>query len=298
MKKKRELLFESTTTGSNKWPWTSACPKDHYHSRGEWPVISVVIPSYNQGAFLEKTIRSVLMQNYPSLELIVIDGGSTDMSVEIIEKYAGHLDFWVSEEDSGQANAINKGLQRATGDILYWINSDDYLLPKALFHVGSFDWKPEIGAIVGIGHKVDLQDRVQYTPKVPALSFHAFLHWVGYGNFMQPACFFSAKAWEECGPLNEKLDFCLDVDLWLKISQKYKFVKIEQDLAHAYIHPTAKTTAERERSKAETALLIATYQGGFEAARQFLYKDADQLSSLKKLARHPLIKAVRKIISR
>lgn len=278
------------------WPWQGGVPDQIYQSRNTWPKISVVVPSYNQGRFIEKTICSIYQQNYPNLELIVIDGGSTDDTLNIIYKYEGYIDFWISEEDSGQANAINKGFQRATGDILYWINSDDYLLPNALFHVGSFDWKPEIGAIVGTGHKVDLQDRIQYTPKVPELSYHAFLHWVGYGNFMQPACFFSARAWRECGPLNEKLDFCLDVDLWLKISQKYNFVKIEQDLAHAYIHPNAKTTAERERSKAETALLVATYQGGFEAARQFLYEEADQLSSLKKLIRHPLIKAARKII--
>jgi len=278
------------------WPWNWEIDPSLYQEKNTWPTISVVIPSYNQGAFIEKTIRSVLMQNYPSLELIVIDGGSTDQSVEMIRKYADHLDFWVSEKDRGQADAINKGLNRASGEILYWINSDDYLLPEALYHIGSFDWNTDMGALVGIGHKVDIHGQVQYTPKVPELGYKTFLNWVGYGNFMQPACFFSSRAWKDCGPLNENLHYCLDVDLWLKISQKYTFIKIEQDLAHAYIHPDAKTTAERERSRAETALLIATYPGGFEPARQFLYKESDQLARLKKLVRNPLIKAARKII--
>jgi len=293
---KQQALNTLNQEDQEGWPWTEACLEDLYAERQEWPIISVVIPSYNQGAFIEKTIRSVLMQNYPSLELIVIDGGSTDQSVDIIQKYADFLDYWVSEKDRGQADAINKGLNRATGDILYWINSDDYLLPEALYHIGSFDWNTDMGALVGIGHKVDIHGQVQYTPKVPELGYKTFLNWVGYGNFMQPACFFSSRAWKDCGPLNENLHYCLDVDLWLKISQKYTFIKIEQDLAHAYIHPDAKTTAERERSRAETALLIATYPGGFEPARQFLYKESDQLARLKKLMRHPLIKAARKII--
>lgn len=296
MNGKQQPLEVLNPTGREGWPWTEGCSAGLYAKRRDWPIISVVIPSYNQGAFIEKTIRSVLMQNYPSLELIVIDGGSTDQSVEIIQKYADFLDYWVSEKDRGQADAINKGLNRATGEILYWINSDDYLLPKALFHIGSYDWQSNIGAVVGIGHKVDIHDRIQYTPKVPELGYEAFLNWVGYGNFMQPACFFSARAWKECGPLNEDLHYCLDVDLWLKISQKYTFVKIAEELAHAYIHPNAKTTAERERAKAETALLIANYPGGFETARKFLFHDSDQLARLKIMARHPLVKAIRKIV--
>ena len=129
---KQQALNILNPVGQEGWPWTEACSEDLYAERQEWPSISVVIPSYNQGAFIEKTIRSVLMQNYPSLELIVIDGGSTDNSVKIIQKYTDFFNHWVSEKDRGQADAINKGLSWATGEILYWINSDDYLLPKAL----------------------------------------------------------------------------------------------------------------------------------------------------------------------
>ena len=175
------------------WVWEKPSKKDLYAMQKDWPRISVVIPSFNQGKFIEKTIRSVLLQNYPNLELILIDGGSTDQSISIIRKYVPWIDFWVSEKDSGQANAINKGLDRATGDVLYWINSDDYLLPNALFYIGSFNWEDDIGAIVGRGHKVDLNDQIRYTPKVPELSYNAFVRWVGYGNFMQPACFFQQR---------------------------------------------------------------------------------------------------------
>src|SRR5579862_8824120 len=101
-----------------------------------WPRITVVTPSFQQGRFLEETIRSVLGQGYPNLDYIVIDGGSTDQSVEIIQKYAAQLSYWVSEPDHGQANAVNKGFQRSTGEILGWLNSDDLLLPGALFTIG------------------------------------------------------------------------------------------------------------------------------------------------------------------
>jgi GT2 family glycosyltransferase len=290
----------NTAKKMDNWPWHEGVPTKIYQNKDQWPKISVIVPSYNQGKFIEKTIRSVQQQNYPNLEFIIIDGGSNDNTVNIIQKYVEYLDFWVSEKDNGQAHAINKGLQRATGDILYWINSDDYLLPKALYHVGSFDWQPDTGAIVGIGHKVDTHDRIQYTPEVPELSFQAFLQWVGYGNFMQPACFFSAKAWKECGPLNENLHFCLDVDLWLKISQKFKFERINQELAHAYIHPDAKTTAEKDKMKMETALLVAGYgQQGFEEGRKLLYDFAEKHLQYKKaytlLFDNLLAKALRKL---
>jgi glycosyltransferase involved in cell wall biosynthesis len=283
-----EKLEKSNLPHQKGWPWHTQSNTDIYDNKIKWPKISVITPSFNQGQFIEKTIRSVIAQRYPNLEYIIIDGGSKDGTVEIIRKYDSWIDFWVSEKDKGQADAINKGLNRASGDILYWINSDDYLLPHALFHVGSFPWTAETGAVVGIGHKVDIHDQIQYTPKVPELSYEAFLRWVGYGNFMQPACFFSASAWRACGPLNEDLHFCLDVDLWLKIARKYKFEHISQELAHAYIHPDAKTTADKEKMKMETALLVASYgPQGFEEGRKLLYKFVEEYLAYKKT--HSLI---------
>lgn len=118
------------------WPWSTEVDPGIYNVKKHWPKISIVTPSYNQGAFLEETIRSILLQNYPNLELIVMDGGSKDESVEILQKYDSWLTAWVSEKDGGQANAINKGIQLCTGEVFNWINSDDYLAPQALFYVG------------------------------------------------------------------------------------------------------------------------------------------------------------------
>jgi glycosyltransferase involved in cell wall biosynthesis len=123
----------ATRTG---WPWTETSPNIE-GAGGEWPRITVVTPSFNQGAYIEETLRSVLLQGYPNLEYIVIDGGSTDGSVETIRRYARWLDYWVSEPDRGQAHALNKGFARASGDVLGWLNSDDVYLPGALKQVGA-----------------------------------------------------------------------------------------------------------------------------------------------------------------
>lgn len=129
--------------GKTGWPWTEETERlpNTMPDGGEWPRISIVTPNYNYGQFIEETIRSVLLQGYPNLEYIVIDGGSTDDSVEIIKKYEPWLSYWVSEKDRGQANAINKGISIATGEWFNWLNSDDILLNNALFllvHVSSY----------------------------------------------------------------------------------------------------------------------------------------------------------------
>jgi len=120
--------------GYTGWPWTEETPPlpPIMLDGKPWPKISIVTPSYNQGQFIEETIRSILLQNYPNLEYIIIDGASTDNSVDIIKKYERWITYWVTEKDRGQAQAINKGIYRASGDIFNWINSDDLLLPKVL----------------------------------------------------------------------------------------------------------------------------------------------------------------------
>src|SRR5512134_129792 len=128
---------------------------------GTSPKISIVTPSFNQGKYLERTIRSVIEQDYPNLEYIIIDGGSTDESVEIIRKYEKHLAYWVSEPDRGQSHAINKGFDRATGEIFGWLNSDDWYVPGALKAVAeAFAANPEAGAVVGAGEMVDEEGKL------------------------------------------------------------------------------------------------------------------------------------------
>src|SRR6267154_2378048 len=115
--------------GKTGWPWTVETDPELYAGRSQWPRISIVTPSFNQGSYLEETIRSVLDQNYPNLEYVVVDGGSTDRSVEILQRYADRLAWWSSEPDGGQYAAINKGFKHTSGEIMAWINSDDKYLP-------------------------------------------------------------------------------------------------------------------------------------------------------------------------
>ncbi|HEY9770414.1 MAG TPA: glycosyltransferase family 2 protein [Coleofasciculaceae cyanobacterium] len=254
------------------WPWTEASQllPPNMPDGQPWPLISIITPSYNQSRFLEKTIRSVLLQSYPNLEYIVIDGGSSDRSVDIIKKYESYLTYWVSEKDKGQAHAINKGFDRATGKIFAWLNSDDIYLPEALSLVAErFNQEDNhTGALVGIGHKVDETGKIVYTPpRGPELNFQSFLNW-HKSHFMQPSCFFTREAWELCGLLDESLNYCMDVDLWLKISQKFFFKKLDTVLSHATVHQEAKTTAQKEQTIVENALLIMDY-----GARDIAYQD-------------------------
>ena len=126
-------------SGAAGWPWIAARrgPLSGWRRRAELPRISVVVPSYEQGEYLEQALRSLLLQGYPDLELLVVDGGSQDSSVDVLRNYESYLDFWVSEADRGQTHAINKGFERATGEVLGWLNSDDILLPGSLERIGA-----------------------------------------------------------------------------------------------------------------------------------------------------------------
>lgn len=221
------------------------------------PKFTIVTPSFNQGPFLEKTILSVLNQGYPNLEYFVIDGGSSDESRAIIERYAKHIDYWVSESDRGQSHAINKGFARASGEMLGWLNSDDQLEPGALHTVAEYAARfPDSGAFVGYGRKVDRAGKVVYYKEPAELSFAGFCRWCAGGNFMQPSCFFRRSAWEAAGPLDENVHIALDVDLWLRMVGKVRFQRIEALLSTALAHDQAKTTALRDEMLIDTAIVV------------------------------------------
>ncbi|VAW86183.1 Glycosyl transferase, family 2 [hydrothermal vent metagenome] len=262
-----------------------------------FPKISIVTPSYNQGEFLEATLVSVLDQRYPNLEYIVIDGGSNDNSIEIIKKYEKHLTYWVSEKDRGQSHAINKGFEKATGELFYWLNSDDKLEPGALETViENANQYPEIDVFVGHGQKADLLGNVTYYKEPGELSFERLCQWMNGGNFMQPSCFFRRSAWEAAGPLDETLNIALDVDLWLKMVKKVKFQKIDKLLSSALVHEGAKTTAFRNRMVVDCAIVVIQ-AGGEKFVRKHLDEMADNLSSHQKfyseIVNHPLIKIIK-----
>jgi len=234
------------------------------------PKISIVTPSFNQGKFLEKTILSVLEQGYPNLEYIIIDGGSTDESVAIIKKYADRLTYWVSEPDRGQSHAINKGFARATGEIFGWLNSDDWYHPGALQAVAeAFAAHPEAGAVVGAGEMVSEDSKWSQTFYAFPVTVDSLHHAVDH-FFMQPSCFFTKTAWEECGPLDEELHLAMDLDLWLRIAKKHKYAVIENNLSVSLVHQTAKTTALAPQSLVDASLVIMKHGGESEGRNRLV----------------------------
>ncbi len=289
-------ILPDPPTGRTGWPWTESSPKsiDSNGSHSEWPRISVVTPSYNQGEFLEKTIRSVLLQGYPDLEYIVIDGGSTDESVSVIEKYEPWLDYWVSEPDRGQSHAINKGLERATGDIYAWLNSDDYYLHGALRTVAKkFPACDDVGAVVGGGKGVDETGNIQFSIRPGGLEYEDLLYWTLGNDFLQPACFFRRLAWEECGPVDEGVHYAMDFDLWLNIARQYRFVAVDDVLAAAIIHENAKTQKDRAHMFVDT-LFVLLEHGEKTAAREvalhLMKERGSARTKLRRIRTHPLVK--------
>ena len=198
----------------------------------------------------------------------------------MIKKYESSLSYWVSEKDRGQSHAINKGFDVSTGELLCWLNSDDILYPDALNSVAKTFCNlngSTYGAIVGNGDIVNASGHITFSPSVPELSTEALLNW-GFGtNFMQPSCFFTRMAWDRAGPLDESLDYCMDLDLWLRISRDFNFHRLDKMLSQSLAHPDAKTTRDFIKAQMETALLIDRY-GGKKQALKCLYAYADELN--------------------
>ncbi len=267
-----------------------------------FPKISIVTPSYNQGRYLEATIQSVLNQHYPNLEYVVIDGGSNDNSVEVIKRYEKHLAYWVSEKDKGQSHAINKGFSKVSGNIYAWLNSDDRLEKGALDTVANeFAKYPEADVFVGHGRKVDIAGKTVYYKEPGDLTFEGFCKWLNGGNFMQPSCFFSRRAWEQAGPLDEDVHIALDVDLWLKMVKKFDFRPIDLLLSTALAHEEAKTTALINRMRVDCALIV-TRAGGEKYVRKQMEDMADRLTGYENLfqaiSKNPVVKLLKPFLKR
>lgn len=222
-------------------------------------LVSIVTPSYNQAAFLEQTIRSVLEQDYPDIEYLVVDGGSTDGSIEIIQHYAGRLAWWCSEKDSGQAEAINKGMQRARGDIVAWLNSDDFYLPGAVAAaVRAFSENPEAALVYGDMRAVDGQGRTTNLLRYRQLTLQDLLCFDIIG---QPAVFMRREAFGKAGGLNPSFHFMLDHQLWIKIARQGPIVHVPQLWAVARYHPMAKNRAQATGFAREALEVLAWAEG-------------------------------------
>jgi len=268
--------------------------------------MSIITPSFNQARFIEETIRSVLLQNYPNLEYIIIDGGSTDGSVDIIKKYAQWLTYWVSETDRGQSHAVNKGLDRATGEIVAWLNSDDHYLPGTLDTIAKAALEdPEAGAWAGGGRQIDPETGKQLWERLPPpLAHKDILNWSKY-YLPQPSCFLNRKVLGEKLYLNEEYQMQMDFDLWLRISKEFEMIPINRVLSVNYRHIRAKTGRVdlQYRALAEKWTICLEY-GGIEYTANEIGKtlrgDIELIEKLRRVSQkkmiHPFVPLLKRIL--
>ena len=234
--------------------------------------ISIVTPSFNQAPFLEKTIQSVLNQEYSNLEYLIMDGGSSDGSVDIIRRYADRLAYWRSGPDDGQADAIHRGFELASGDILGWVNSDDVLLPGALSKVAHvFDTQPDCHLLIGNSLRIDAQDNIVGKVWAYPLDFNRILFW-GTG-FDQPASFWKRALYFEVGGLNTSMQFCFDYDLYLRMVRRVPVFRCNEFLATLRLHPATKTSRLPHIQRAEKEHIRHVY-GYYDASafRRWRYR--------------------------
>lgn len=267
--------------GRAGWPWTVETPPQPA-PRGPLPRITVVTPSYNQAAFLEATLRSVLLQGYPHLEYFVMDGGSKDGSADVVRKYERWLTGWVSQRDGGQSSAINAGFARATGEVVAWLNSDDRYLPGTLHGVArARAARPDAVGWVGVCRSVDLAGRTVDLLEPRGLALPALADWLRDGRFAQPACFFDGAALRRAGPLDETLGLTFDVDLFIRLAKLGPYAPAADVWAEETIHPAAKTSAQPGRSLAE--LHLVQIRNGFdELALRRLTDELEEYCLLKR----------------
>ena len=244
--------------GKTGWPWTVETPPSPTVSIRDLSLkITIVTPSFNQGKFLEETIRSILLQGYDNLEYMVLDGGSTDESVEIINKYASFLTLWRSEQDRGQSSAINDGLHRGTGEIFNWINSDDVLQPGALQSVAAVFGGFDVVA-GGVTHFRDDGFSV-YARNAGLTALQMITETEGY-VFQQPGVFFSREKALAVGALDDTSRYIFDWEFMIRYLIRFPKVKyIDQDLAHFRLHDKSKTVGEADTFNDDLPAVLAYF---------------------------------------
>ncbi|TAE71626.1 MAG: glycosyltransferase, partial [Bacteroidetes bacterium] len=239
-----------------------------------YPKITIVTPSYNQAHFLEQTILSVLNQNYPNLEYMIIDGGSQDNSVEIIKKYEEKLTFWVSEKDKGQSDAINKGLRKATGDIFNWLNSDDYYNEKTLWEVATeFVKNPDLKMLSGKSRVFRGEETISisngtdiYADNLPRT--------IGMARIDQPETFFHASAYQKMGEIDTALHYLMDRDWWVKYLLLFGLSntkKVDKNWVNFRLHQDSKTVSQSELFDVESNMYYSKLADLYDIKPKFQY---------------------------
>jgi GT2 family glycosyltransferase len=239
--------------GKTGWPWTEESHRapERMPDGSAWPLVSIVTPSFNQASFIEEAIRSVLLQGYPNLEYLVIDGGSTDGSVEIIRKYEPWLAYWVSEPDEGQGDAINKGWRRSSGEIVAWLNSDDMYAQGALAGaVEAIASRPGAGLVYGRCEHVDAGGTS--TGLVVGEEFDlAQMLRLARNYIPQPSAFVRGAALDRVGMVDTTLHMAMDIDLWLRLALEYPVFFVSRVWSYNRCHEAAKTATSLARDGPE-----------------------------------------------
>jgi glycosyltransferase involved in cell wall biosynthesis len=246
--------------GKTGWPWTVGTPPaDGAADAASLPRVTIVTPSYNQGAYIEETIRSILLQGYPDLEYIIVDGGSRDGSVEIIRKYEPWLAWWVSERDKGQSHAINKGFERSSGQIFNYIASDDLLEPGCLLTVARAMREHKTKWVVG---QVRYRSAGQADWPLRVNAEASFTEWFLWCPVPQPASFWAAELHRANGEFREDLHYYFDYEFWMR----FRFLKdlvpvvIPQDLAVYRLHDQSKTVSSKSKFEIEGKQIRGSFE--------------------------------------
>jgi len=253
--------------GKTGWPWTEETPPpETMPGDRALPRVSIITPSFNQGRFIEETIRSVLLQGYPNLEYIIIDGGSTDDSLEIIRKYERWLSYFVSEKDAGQAHAINKGFSHSTGEFFAWLNSDDIYHKGTVLEAADYLINhPSCDLVYGGVDVVDQDGCFLRQDEALPFSLERFLN----DNLIaQPSAFFTKSGFDRVGGIDESLHFCMDYDLWLRLATLGSCKSIGKSWSRFRLHPTSKTTLLQARCWSEITQILTNWFDSQDVGRQ------------------------------
>lgn len=260
------------------WPWT---PSSDYliqpsHPGSSLPKISVVMPSFRQSKYLEECIRSILLQNYPDIELIIHDGGSGPEVLNILRKYDPWISYWVSEPDRGQSHAVNKGILKSTGSVIFWINSDDVCLPGAFQKVMQiFLENPEVKIVSGQARVIDSSSVTTGTLRSYYKDWYEIVTNPG-NSLRQVSTFFHRSIFDECGLLDESLNEAMDTEFLIRATEHHRPIVLNDELAAFRDHPEAKTSQ----------FLLSGYEESDRTRNRYFYNKAVRKQYKKRSAMH------------